>query len=219
VISLAPEDILTESFRIIDAEVGAHPFDALEWPVVRRMIHALGDLELANLVHCSQGAVAAGVKAFRIGVPIVTDVKMVATGIQATLREALNVDLHCFLDAPVVEDQAANRGLTRCARAMERAIAAYPEAVFVVGNAPTALSVLVDAVRCGAARPRLILAMPVGFVGVVESKEKAMALDVPIIAVRGRRGGSAVAAAAANALLILAASDRSSHERARVHES
>ena len=74
----------------------------------------------------------------------------------------------------------------------------------MVGNAPTALSALCAAVRRGAARPRLVVAMPVGFVGVVESKEEALALPVPVIAVRGRRGGSSVAAAAVNALLLLA---------------
>ncbi len=197
-----PDDILTESFRIIEAEVGVHSFGPLEWPIVRRMIHASGDLELGRLVCFSPGAAAAGVQAFREGVPIVTDVRMLAVGIQAPVREALGVGLHCFLDAPEVSREVP--GLTRCARAMEQAVATLPEAIFVVGNAPTALSALGAAVRRGAARPRLILAMPVGFVGVIESKEEALALPVPIMAVRGRRGGSAVAAAAVNALLLLA---------------
>src|SRR5258707_10148684 len=94
-----PDEILAESFRIIDAEVGTHNFGPLEWPVVRRMIHASGDLELAHLVYFSPGAAAAGVQAFQERVPIVTDVRMVATGIQGPLREALGVGLHCFLDA------------------------------------------------------------------------------------------------------------------------
>jgi precorrin-8X/cobalt-precorrin-8 methylmutase len=199
-----PDEILVESFRIIDAEAGAHSFGPLEWPVVRRMIHASGDLELAHLVHFSPGAALAGVQAFREGVPIVTDVRMIATGIQRTFREALGVGLHCFLDAPEVSREDEARGLTRCACAMEHAVATLPEAVYVVGNAPTALRVLCAAVRCGTARPRLVVAMPVGFVGVIESKEEALALPVPVLVVRGRRGGSAVAAAAVNALLLLA---------------
>jgi precorrin-8X/cobalt-precorrin-8 methylmutase len=198
------EEILAESFRIIDAEIGQHPFDTLQWPVVRRVIHASGDLELANLVHFSPGAAASAVCAFHSATPIVTDVRMVAAGIQAPLREALGIALHCFLDDPGVPGEAEARGVTRCARAMERAVATLPEAVYVVGNAPTALSALCAAVRRGAARPRLVIAMPVGFVGVLESKEEALALPVPVVAVRGRRGGSAVAAAAVNALLLLA---------------
>jgi precorrin-8X/cobalt-precorrin-8 methylmutase len=199
-----PDEILVESFRIIDTEVGAHSFGPLEWPVVRRMIHASGDLELAHLVHFSPDAAAAGVQAFREGVPIVTDVRMVATGIQEPLREALGVGLHCFLDEPGMSRETEARGLTRCACAMEHAVATLPGAVYVVGNAPTALRVLCAAIRRGAARPRLVIAMPVGFVGVLESKEEALALPVPVVAVRGRRGGSAVAAAAVNALLLLA---------------
>jgi precorrin-8X/cobalt-precorrin-8 methylmutase len=199
-----PDEILAESFRIIDAEASAHSFGPLEWPVVRRMIHASGDLELARLVYFSPGAAAAGVQALQDGAPIVTDVRMVAAGIQGPLREVLGVELHCFLDTSEVSHEAEARGLTRCAVAMEHAIATWPEAVFVVGNAPTALTVLCAAVRRGAACPRLVIAMPVGFVGVIESKEEAMGLPVPVVAVRGRRGGSAVAAAAVNALLQLA---------------
>jgi precorrin-8X/cobalt-precorrin-8 methylmutase len=202
-IGVRPDDILAESFRVIEAEFGPHPFGLLEWPVVRRMIHACGDMELGRLVHFTPGAAAAGVRAFQDGAPIVTDVRMVAAGIQAPLREALGVGLHCFLDAPEVSRTAESRGLTRCAYAMEQAVASLPEAVYVVGNAPTALTTLCAAVRRGTARPRLVFAMPVGFVGVLESKEEALALPVPVIAVRGRRGGSAVAAAAVNALLLL----------------
>lgn len=199
-----PDAILAESFRIIEAEAGAHGFGPLEWPLVRRMIHAAGDVALARLVHFSPGAAAAGVRAFRDGVPIVTDVRMVAAGILGPPRETLGVALRCFLDAPGIARDAETRGTTRCAGAIERAIAELPEAVYVIGNAPTALGALCAAVRRGDARPRLILAMPVGFVGVVESKDEALALPVPVVAVRGRRGGSAVAAAAVNALLLLA---------------
>src|SRR5262245_784499 len=108
-----PGEILAESFRIIDAEVGAHSFGPLEWPVVRRMIHASGDLELAQLVRFSPGAALAGVQAFQEGTPIVTDVRMVATGIQGPLREALGIGLHCFLDESGVSRENEARGLTR----------------------------------------------------------------------------------------------------------
>jgi precorrin-8X/cobalt-precorrin-8 methylmutase len=198
------DEILADSFRIIDAEVGPHDFGPLEWPVVRRMIHASGDLELARLVHFRSGAAAAGVQAFREGVPIVADVRMVAAGIQRPLREALGVGLHCFLDAVTDSQEAEIRGLTRCAAAMARAVATFPEAIYAIGNAPTALSKLCAEIRRGAARPRLVIAMPVGFVGVVESKEETLTLPVPVVVVRGRRGGSAMAAAAVNALLLLA---------------
>jgi precorrin-8X/cobalt-precorrin-8 methylmutase len=189
---------------VIEAEVGPHPFAADEWPVVRRMIHASGDPGLVRDVIFTAGAVAAGVDALRRRTPVVTDVRMVAAGIHRPSLEALCVGLHCFIDDPEVARLAEAAGTTRSACAMERAFAAVGEALYVIGNAPTALLALCAAVRRGAVRPRLVIAMPVGFVGVVESKDEALGLGVPVLAVRGRKGGSAVAAAAVNALLLLA---------------
>jgi precorrin-8X/cobalt-precorrin-8 methylmutase len=199
-----PDDILAESFRIIEAEVGPHLFAADEWPVVRRMIHASGDLRLIRDMVFTAGAVAAGVDALRRGSPIVTDVRMVAAGIHRPSLEALGVSLHCFIDDMDLARMAESAGTTRSACALERAVAEVGNAVYVIGNAPTALLSLCAAVRRGAVRPRLVVAMPVGFVAVAESKEEALALGVPVLTVRGRKGGSAVAAAAVNALLLLA---------------
>jgi precorrin-8X/cobalt-precorrin-8 methylmutase len=200
-----PEEIILESFRIIEAEVGRHEFPAEEWQVVRRMIHACGDLDIARAVQFQHGAVQAGVAALREGVPIVTDVRMVAAGINPQALRELGVGVHCFIDDPEVARLARVREVTRSYCAMEKAADVVGEAVYVVGNAPTALFALCDAVRRGTARPRLVLAMPVGFVDVIESKDRAVALGLPTIVVRGRKGGSAMAAAASNALLLLAA--------------
>jgi precorrin-8X/cobalt-precorrin-8 methylmutase len=199
-----PAEILRESFRIIEAEAGDHGFSAMEWPVVRRMIHASGDLEIAKVVQFQNDAVCAGIEAVRAGVPLVTDVRMVASGINAAALRELNLRLHCYIDYPEVADEAKRLHVTRSYAAIQRAVQTASEAIFVIGNAPTALVALCEAVRNGSARPRLVLAMPVGFVDVIESKEQALALGLPTIAVRGRKGGSAMAAAAVNALLILA---------------
>jgi precorrin-8X/cobalt-precorrin-8 methylmutase len=204
---MGPAEILAESFRIIDEEVGPHGFDPTEWAVVRRMIHASGDVGLVREVVFTPGAVAAGVRALREGSPLVTDVRMVAAGIHQPSLAALGVGLHCFIEDEDVRRTAEGRGTTRSWCAMEKAIGSLGDAVYVVGNAPTALLALCAAVRRGAVRPRLVVAMPVGFVAVAESKEEALALGVPVLAVRGRKGGSAVAAAAVNALLHLARSE------------
>lgn len=200
----SPDAILAESFRIIEAEVGAHAFDALEWQVVRRMIHACGDVELARAVCFQQDAVRAGINALRRGTPIVTDGRMTLSGINRAALQALHIEVHCFIDDAGVKRQAEETGRTRSACAMEKALAEIGPAIYVVGNAPTALATIAAAVREGRIKPALLLALPVGFVGVLESKQQALALDVPLIAVRGRKGGSAIAAAAVNALLILA---------------
>ena len=94
---MRPDEILAESFRIIEAEVGPHPFDAVEWPVVRRMIHACGDLGLVRDVAFSAGAVAAGARALREATPVVTDVGMVAAGIHRPSLEAL--EIRCLMTA------------------------------------------------------------------------------------------------------------------------
>jgi precorrin-8X/cobalt-precorrin-8 methylmutase len=92
-----PDDIMAESLRIIDAEVGVHPFDAVEWPVVQRIIHASGDVELVRAVHFHGQAARAGIQALQEGIPIVSDVRMVAVGIRQQALAELGITLHCFI--------------------------------------------------------------------------------------------------------------------------
>ncbi len=203
-LQLKPHEIVLESFRIIESEVGPHAFDAVEWPVVRRIIHAAGDLDLIHAVSFKRDAAREGVRALREGVPIVTDVNMVAAGVLKPSRAALGVDLHCYIDAPAVVESAREEELTRSYCAIRQAVKEVGSAIYVIGNAPTALAALCERVRQGTVTPRLIIAMPVGFVSVVESKTEALELDIPVITVQGRKGGSAVATASINALLLMA---------------
>jgi precorrin-8X/cobalt-precorrin-8 methylmutase len=200
----SPEAIYAESFRVIEAEVGEHGFDAQRWPIVRRMIHATGDLALADDTVFTHDATEAGLRACRSVLPVVTDVAMLEAGLQRSALDALGIRTACYIRDPAVQEAAHQRGGTRSRHAMRRAIGEHPCAVYAVGNAPTALLALCEAVEAGEAAPALILAMPVGFVSVARSKERALALPCPVIAVRGRKGGSAVAAAAMNAILRLA---------------
>ncbi len=201
---LKPHEIILESFRIIESEVEAHAFDAHEWPVVRRMIHASGDLDLIHAVSFKGDAAREGVRALKEGIPIVTDVNMVATGVHQPSRADLGVDLHCYIDAPEVLQAAREEEQTRSYCAMRKAVREAGSAIYVVGNAPTALFALCESVDRGLVTPRLVIAMPVGFVSVVESKAQTLGLDVPVITVHGRKGGSAMATAAINALLLMA---------------
>ncbi len=118
-----PDSISAESFRIIEEEIGPHSFDAHHWPIVRRLIHASGDLEVAALVRFHNDPVVAGLAALAKRVPIVTDVTMVLAGINRQAAQSLGVPLHCFLNAPGIEEEAgaaASRAVPAASSALLR---------------------------------------------------------------------------------------------------
>lgn len=199
---VAPHEIEASSFEIIEGLADLSRFSPAERALVKRVIHATGDPGFADLLAWSPGAVEAGVAAFRSGAAVVTDVEMARAGVSKARAAKLGSEVHCFLNAPGVPEEARERGVTRSIAATERAVAACPDAVFAFGNAPTALFRLLELVDEGRTRPRLVIGVVVGFVGAAESKEALMArTDLPWIAVRGNKGGSNVAAACVNALM------------------
>lgn len=206
---LSPEEIEAESFRIIDAEVGPHPWGPAEWPVVRRAIHTSADFDYARSMVFSPMAVARGVAALRKGWGIVTDTTMALSGISRPRLDRFGIGALCYVADPEVAREAKSLGITRSILAIRKGVADRGNGIFVIGNAPTALSELLRLIREDGVRPELIVGLPVGFVGAAESKEALLSLaeefpDIPFITNRGRKGGSTVAAAVVNALLILA---------------
>jgi precorrin-8X/cobalt-precorrin-8 methylmutase len=207
-VHLRPEEIEAESFRIIEREVGDHPWSPAEWPVVRRVIHTSADFEYSRTLFFSPDAVARGVAALQRGRGIVTDTTMAMAGIGKDRLTRFHVPASCFVADPEVARLAREKGITRSILAMDKGAADHGNGIFVIGNAPTALFELVRLVREGVMSPDLVIALPVGFVGAAESKEKLILegeeLGIPFITNRGRKGGSNVAAAVVNALLIMA---------------
>ncbi len=199
------------SFAIIDAEAGAHDFDARAWQIVRRVIHATADFEFKTLMRLSPDAVAAGIAALRRGCPIVCDVKMIIAGLNEERLAAYGCKTHCFISDDDVIADARTRNSTRAIEAMRKAHRAglLEGALVAVGNAPTALLALGRLCHAGGARPALVVGVPVGFVSAAESKEVAMELPVPYIVARGRKGGSTIAVAILHALLVLSTEPRS----------
>jgi precorrin-8X/cobalt-precorrin-8 methylmutase len=190
--SHAVHPIETESYRILRSRVDLSHLPALTRAVTERVVHASADLDYAETLIANEGALRSGREALLAGAPLVCDTRMVAGGI--TRREA-TVPL---LD-PRAAELAATEGITRTAAAMRLAVAETPPgAVWVVGNAPTALFELLERPPRD---PALIVGLPVGFVGAAEAKAALAASGVPCVANRGEKGGSAVAAAAVNALL------------------
>lgn len=208
-VHLRPEEIEAQSFAMIDAEVGDHPWSAAQWPVVRRVIHTSADFEYARSMFFSSTAIAAGVAALAHGRGIVTDTTMALAGIAKPRLARFGIRGSCFVADPDVAQKAKAQGITRSILAMRRGVAEPGNGIFVIGNAPTALFELIRLIREEGVRPDLIVGLPVGFVGAAESKAALVELErefpeIPFITNRGRKGGSNVAAAVVNALLILA---------------
>jgi len=207
-VHLRPEEIEAESFHIIDAEVGAHSWSALQWPVVRRAIHTSADFDYVRSMVFSEEAVERGIEALRRGRGVVTDTTMALAGINKRLLERFDIRISCFVADPGVAKEAARKGITRSIAAMCKAAGDPDNGIFVIGNAPTALFELLRLVREEGLRPDLVIGLPVGFVGAEESKEallrQAPGHGIPFITNRGRKGGSNVAASVVNALLLLA---------------
>jgi precorrin-8X/cobalt-precorrin-8 methylmutase len=190
--SHAVHPIEAESYRILRARIDLSHLPALTRAVTERVVHASADLEYADTLLTDEDALRAGRQALLAGSPIVCDTRMVAGGI--TRREA-TVPL---LD-PRAAQLATREGITRTAAAMRLAVEETGAgAVWVVGNAPTALFELLERPPRD---PALIVGLPVGFVGAAEAKAALAASGLPCVANRGEKGGSAVAAAAVNALL------------------
>ncbi|HTU02500.1 MAG TPA: precorrin-8X methylmutase [Candidatus Sulfotelmatobacter sp.] len=201
--------IEARSFELIDRErQDGGRLSAPQWTIVRRMIHACGDPSLAAAVHFSSDAIEAGVQALRRGAALYVDSAMIRSGLSlARLRQACAAysreQIFCHVADADVARQAEESGLPRSLFALRKACAALADGIAVIGNAPIALLELNRLVIEEGLRPALVLAMPVGFVHVIESKEELMAQPVPFVTVTGRRGGSALAVAAVHAFCTL----------------
>lgn len=205
-----PADIERTSMEIIAAELAQR---GIQLPpehaaVIRRVIHTTADFDYAETLTFTLGAVQKGVQALASGTVIVTDTNMARAGLSKPALTKLGGAAYCFMADPEVAAAAKEAGTTRAVAAMRKAAREHPSAVLAVGNAPTALLELCNLLEHGLC-PALIIGVPVGFVNVVESKERLLAAcrrwNVPAILAMGRKGGSNVAAAICNALLYTAA--------------
>ena len=199
-----PRDIEAESFRRIEALVGAHNLPPAVWFVVRRMIHTAADLDYLQTVRVHPEAIAAGVEALRQGKPLFTDTRMLLAGIAGGRLDRLGVKPFCLMADPEVAKEAVRQGTTRAAAALEAALPRLAGGVVAIGNAPTALMRLLELLEAGAPPPALVVGLPVGFVNAAEAKELLNRQHYPFITALGPKGGSAVAAAVVNALAIMA---------------
>lgn len=197
-----PMNIEEKSFEIIGEEMGPNSFSERELKIVKRVIHTTADFEYKDLIYIREGAIDAALEAIKNGGTIYTDTNMALSGISKKALKSLKCKAICYVDLEEVEKEAKEKKITRSMAAVEKAAKEGVD-IFVFGNAPTALFKLKELIEEGKCNPKFIIGAPIGFVGALESKEEIEKLPIPMITIRGRKGGSSVAATILNALLYM----------------
>ena len=206
----SPGQIERGSMEIIRAELRERgiTLPAENEAVILRCIHASADFDYAANLRFTPDAVQKATEALHDGTDLVTDTNMALAGISKPGLLKLGASAFCYMAEEQIAERAKAQGTTRAAAAMDYAAEQNPGAILAIGNAPTALLRISEQIGDGL-RPALVIAVPVGFVNVVESKEMVFAAceeaGVPCIAAMGRKGGSSIAAAICNALIYSAA--------------
>lgn len=198
------QDIMIRSFRTIEHELKNKdiPLDR-KWALLHA-IHTTADFDMEHILYTDPGAVATLYEALntRKTSILITDVTMVASGIRKGALKRMGIEVKCFLHDERVAELATGKRITRTQAGIRLAVEEYPDAIYVFGNAPTALMELCDLIRKGKAQPTGIVAAPVGFVHVQESKHMVKPFsNIPKLIVEGRKGGSNLAATLVNAIL------------------
>ena len=198
------QHIMIESFRTISKELKRqdYPLDH-KWALLHA-IHTTADFDMENILYTDDGAVETLYNQVNSGrlKTIISDVTMVTSGIRKGALQRLGVEAKCYLSDPRVAEMAERQGITRTQAGIRLAVEEHPDALFAFGNAPTALIELCELIRKGKALPAGIIAAPVGFVHVCESKHMVKPFRaIPKIIVEGRKGGSNLAATLCNAIL------------------
>ncbi len=196
------QSIEDESMQIIENEIGNHPYNEQEWPIVRRVIHSTADFDFArnNKIVFHKDAVKNGLDALKNGCSIVVDVNGIVGLLNKQNPKDFGNDVICNISEPSLMEAAKKEGKTRAQMSMRVAKEEINGGIVVIGNAPTALLEIMEMIREGITKPSLVIGIPVGFVSAVESKEELAKMNIPFITNQGRKGGSSSAAAIVNAL-------------------
>jgi len=196
-----------DSMKIIESEIGIHRYTKAQWNIVRRIIHATADFDFAkpdkNGIIFSTNAIENALGAFKQRRHIVVDVNMVLSGINKKSVAKIGTNLICNISNKDVVEISKNQNKTRSTVAMRYSSKEIDGGIVVIGNAPTALYEVIKMVNEGAARPSLVIGIPVGFVSASESKLELSKANVEFITNIGRKGGSPAASSIINALMLM----------------
>jgi precorrin-8X/cobalt-precorrin-8 methylmutase len=195
------------SMKIIESEIGIHGYTKAQWNIVRRVIHATADFDFAkpdkNGIIFSTNAIENAFGAFKQRRHIVVDVNMVLSGINKKSVAKIGTNLICNISNKEVVEISKNQNKTRSTVAMRYSSKEIDGGIVVIGNAPTALYEVIKMVNEDAARPSLVIGIPVGFVSASESKLELSKANVEFITNIGRKGGSPAASSIINALMLM----------------
>ena len=199
-----PHAIEKRSMEIITEELNGRTWPEPQFSIIRRCIHTSADFDYADNLVFSDNVVEKALKAIRNGASVVTDTQMGKAGINKKCLARYGGEVYCFMSDEDVAQAAKKNKTTRAAASMDKAAKLGNHVIYAIGNAPTALVRLYELIKEGRINPELVIAVPVGFVNVVQSKELILSLeDTPHIVARGRKGGSNIAACICNALLYM----------------
>ena len=197
--------IFIESINFIRSNLGENNFNYLENKVLERLVHTSGDFDIQNLLEFSDGACEKAITSLKRGAPILTDTDMASAAIKSMAKKTCG---NLVISAKKWFEDNSQSGLTKTAYGVERGwielsskYSGIKSPIVVIGSSPTALVTLLDHLENSRQTPSLIIGMPVGFIGVQQSKQKLLTTSYPRIVINSSRGGAAMAAAAINALL------------------
>ena len=196
------QSIEDESMQIIENEIGSHPYNEQQWPIVRRIIHSTADFDFArdNKIIFHKTAVQSGLDALKNGCSIIVDVNGIIGLMNKQNPKDFGNNVICNISEPSLIEAAKKENKTRAQMSMRIAKEDMNGGIVVIGNAPTALLEVMEMIRERITKPALVIGIPVGFVSAVESKDELAKMDIPFITNQGRKGGSPCASAIINAL-------------------
>ena len=196
------QSIEDESMQIIENEIGSHPYNEHEWPIVSRIIHSTADFDFArdNKIIFHKTAVQSGLDALKNGCSIIVDVNGIIGLMNKQNPKDFGNNVICNISEPSLIEAAKKENKTRAQMSMRIAKEDMNDGIVVIGNAPTALLEVMEMIKEGITKPALVIGIPVGFVSAVESKDELAKMDIPFITNQGRKGGSPCASAIVNAL-------------------
>ena len=196
------QSIEDESMQIIENEIGSHPYNEQEWPIVRRIIHSTADFDFArdNKIIFHKNAIQSGLDALKNGCSVIVDVNGIVGLMNKQNPKDFGNNVICNISKPSLIEASKKENKTRAQMSMRIAKEDMNGGIVVIGNAPTALLEVMEMVGEGITKPALVIGIPVGFVSAVESKEELAKMDIPFITNQGRKGGSPCASAIVNAL-------------------